>query len=498
MTNLFSVKGRAFLIFWAIIFCCLLPFIILSFFGLLASDDYILEILFRDHSFGEIQSLMYFGWTDRFTSTFLSSLFVKFGIVSRYYFMPALALLFFTWAALFFLLRTINKNILALAFSKTRIIQASFILFFLNLYTMADIASGIYWFSSAIGYQTAFVLLLLLLGCLIRRFYPSHPGKTLPNDSIAVLLIILIVGCNELVAVFLILFLFLIIALNYFCRRPVPKVLFVYLATAIIMGILITATSGVIPVRQKLMNTHTSYLNVLPIIIFRAIAVFYFILKEPIFWITAFFLFALGTGVGADPVAAGSLNIFKGKSILIPGLMITLLLVIGTLTPVLMVSKGSLPSRNLNNLIALTSLCLLTIFFITGAGNASLAQSLAPVKIPSSLLIIVLGCGLMASTSYMEAWKSVFSGYFYHAVMEDRERLIWAAKVNHQRTVTIDPYEKALRKKIHQVFPHGIFKTVNEILLERPTAIFYYNGAEDPPGIYLKYYGLDKIIVEKE
>jgi hypothetical protein len=213
---------------------------------------------------------------------------------------------------------------------------------------------------------------------------------------------------------------------------------------------------------------------------------------------TAFFLFALGVKTGANPVTAGFLSIFKGRSILIPGLVITLLLVAGTLTPVLMVSRGSLPPRSLNNLIALTTLSLLTILFVTGACNAALAQSLPPVKVSSTMVVIVLGCGLIASANYVEAWKSVFSGYFYHAVMEDRVRLMRTAKENHQRTVTIEPYGEALKKKVRQVFPHGIFETVNEILHERPTAIYYDNEAEDPSPTYLNYYGLDEIIVEKK
>lgn len=495
MTNSFSVKGRGTLILWAIVFCCLLPFVILSFLGFMASDDYTLAILYRDNSFAKAQSIMYFGWAGRFASTFLSGLFVKLGMMTSYYFVPALSLLFFTGISIYFLLTSINKLLLGGYFSPTRILQASFILLLADLYTMADIASGIYWFSSAIVYQSAFILYLLLLSCLVRRFCTSHPRQTLLKDSIALLLIVAIVGSNEVAAVFLILFLFLLIALYYYYCRSLPRILFLFLAVAVFTGILITLTSGVISVRHKLMNNHTSYLSVLPMIGFRAIAVFYYIVKEPVFWMTAFIAFVGGVRTGAGSVAAGSLKIFKGRSILIPGLGITLLLVIGTLTPVLMVSKGSLPPRSLNNLIELTILCLLTILFITGARNAVLAQSLSPVRISSLLVLLILSGGLMASASYLEAWKSVFSGYFYHAVMEDRERLLQTAKANHQRTVTIDPYEVALKKKICQVFPHGIFETVNEVLQERPAAIYYYNEAEAPSRTYLDYYGLDKILI---
>ncbi|MES1161165.1 MAG: hypothetical protein ABUM51_10435, partial [Bacteroidota bacterium] len=369
--------------------------------------------------------------------------------------------------------------------------------FFLNLYTMADLSSGIYWFSSAIVYQSAFILFLLLLGCLIRRFYKSGPRYSLLQDGWVLALILAIVGCNEVAAVFLVLFLALLIAGCTFYRRPIPRILFLYLAAAVLTGMVITLTSGVITIRHKQMNPHTSYLNVLPIIVFRAIGVFYFIVKEPLFWITAFFLWMSGVKTGAGPEATRLLHFFKGRRLLLPGLLITLLLVIGTLTPVLMASKGSLPPRSMNNLIALTTLCLLTIFFITGLSNAGLAQSLPAVKIPSAAVVLIWACGLMASANYLAAWRSVFSGYFYHAVQEDRRQIFSAAKENHQRTATILPYEEALQKRIRQVFPHGIFETVNEVLQDHPTAIYYDNEAENPSPTYLNYYGLEKITVIK-
>jgi len=497
MTNFFTSKGKGSLICWMIIFCCLLPFIILSFFGFMASDDYTLAILYRDHSFGQAQRVMYFGWAGRFASTFLSGLFVKFTDLSRYYFIPALSLLFFTWAALYFLLRSINRTLLGQLFPNIRILQASFLFFFLNLYTMADLASGIYWFSSAIVYQSAFILFLFLLGCLIRRCYKTPSRYTLLQDCLLIGLTLAIVGCNEVAAVFLILFLSLIIAGCYFYHRPIPRVLFLYLAAAILTGILITLTSGVITIRHKQMNNHTSYLNVVPIIVFRVIGVFYCIVKEPLFWITAFFLWMSGVKWGASPAAAGLLPIFKGKNLLIPGLVIILLLVIGTLTPVLMASKGSLPPRSMNNLIALTTVNLLALFFITGAGNPAVVPSLHTLKIPSVVFVLIWASGLMASANYLAAWKSVFSGYFYHAVLEDRRQIFLRAKENHQPAVTILPYEEALTEKIHQVFPHGTFETVNEVLQDHPSAIYYDNEAENPSPTYLNYYGLEKITVEK-
>jgi len=103
----------------------------------------------------------------------------------------------------------------------------------------------------------------------------------------------------------------------------------------------------------------------------------------------------------------------------------------------------------------------------------------------------------MASVNYWEAWKSVFSGYFYHAVLNDRDRQLRAAAEHHSKTGTLAPYDEALKGKIRQIFPHGIFESVNTILLEKPSLLYFYNGAETQDQRYLKYYGLDSIVIKK-
>ena len=123
----------------------------------------------------EAQAMTYFGWDGRFFSSFLKGVFTTSGIISHYYFLSALLFLLFTWFSLLVLLRTINKYLLSTFFTSETIVYASFILFGVELYTMADIASGIYWFSSVVVYQPALIAFIFLLSCLIRRFY-SNPS----------------------------------------------------------------------------------------------------------------------------------------------------------------------------------------------------------------------------------------------------------------------------------------------------------------------------------
>jgi hypothetical protein len=73
-----------------------------------------------------------------------------------------------------------------------------------------------------------------------------------------------------------------------------------------------------------------------------------------------------------------------------------------------------------------------------------------------------------------------------------------AAQRNHQTTVNLQPYEEALSQKIHEVFPHGVFATVNTLVRERPALFFREKGPDTPDNGWLNYYGLDSVTVRKE
>src|SRR5882757_11435182 len=108
MKNLFTAKPAHDRILWAAFFSCLLPFIILSFLSFMSGDDYTLYAHYHQYGFWATQRMVYTQWTGRFTSTFLGTLFMKFGLPDRYYFLHALLLFVGTWGSVFFLLSTVN------------------------------------------------------------------------------------------------------------------------------------------------------------------------------------------------------------------------------------------------------------------------------------------------------------------------------------------------------------------------------------------------------
>ena len=489
-----SVNRKPAFAFWMTIMLCLLPFVILSFLNIMALDDYGYYDEYQMRGFFGMQNDLYLRWSARYTSDFLYSLFIGPGIMHKYYFLHSLLLFFFTWGAILFLLTTLNTLLPGRQFTRSRVVSASFVLFFLFLYVQAEIATGFYWFSSALVYQTAFILFLVFAGNLVKRML--LPGAILRRDFFLLFLIVLLIGCNELVAVFLLFFLSALIAACYYYRRPVPKFLFLYLAITALIGILIIFTSGVVSVRHKIMSSDGSYAGVLPAIIFQTVATLYYIFKEPLFWLSAVALFAIGMNLSQD-AGTGAFALFRKKNIFVPGSLALLLVLILTLTAVLITTRGSLPLRALNNLTDLVTCCLLTLSFLAGIKKGADWPYITTLRLVPSFQAAILVALLMASVNYWEAWKSVFSGYFYHAVLNDRDRQLRAAAEHHRKTATLAPYDQSLKGEIRQIFPHGIFESVNTLLLERPSELFFYNGAETQDRNYLKYYGLDSIIINK-
>jgi hypothetical protein len=483
-------------VFWLLVLVGLLPFVIVAFFNSMAADDYLFYFWYRSKGFFTVQADLYHGWAGRYTSAFIIGCFVRLDLPGRYPWLPVLFYFAATWAALWYLCTVLCRNFMPV--SRMHMLQAASILFFLCLYVQADIATGFYWFSSAVVYQTGFVLFLVFVATLIGRI-TSLPVFSV-KDLFLILLIVLIAGCNEVIAVFLPLFLMSIVLACRFYDRSVPLFLWLCVAISIVAGIFIMLTSGVLYVRRPLLNADTGYLRVLPIIGFQTIAVLYYIFKEPIFWLVAILSFGLGVRLSpAGPFGSGGiLAPFRRKNIFLPGLLTMVALLVLSLTAFLMASRGSIPPRTLNNLSDLLVCLILTICFLTGVNKSGLPVRAFIPRLSPALGLGILIAVTLSSTNYLAAWKTVFSGYFYHAVLADRDRLLRTAAVEHQHSAIVLAYDAALQEKIDAVFPRGVFKSVQTILQDKPALLYFFDGAGSGDRGYAQFYGLDSIILRQK
>ncbi|MEO8591413.1 MAG: DUF6056 family protein [Flavobacteriales bacterium] len=126
-----------------------------------------------------------------------------------YRFVPV-ALILLTWAGAYVLIRTITAGIV----DRSRALFGAlvFVLVFLNV--MPDISEGIYWYTGSVTYQLANALsLFLVAGWAVVLRSPGKPGTSLPIAM--ALLVVVIVGCNELHMVFMVLLHAALLAFRY-------------------------------------------------------------------------------------------------------------------------------------------------------------------------------------------------------------------------------------------------------------------------------------------
>ena len=460
----------------------------------MAADDYQLYILDRKVGMWDGLAHVYRHWTGRYTATFIGIWLVDHNIPERFYFLHTQLLLVGVGAAFYYFLSSINKAFLGSFFSKVRLLAASLVLLLITLYVQAEISTGFYWFSSSVTYQPPFIFSLLIAGLLIRD------GASSSSKGIylapALVLVVLTCGTTEIGPIYLMLSLFVLSVFIYRTTGKIPMAPVACLVLTLITGIIIMLTSGLFSGRAKQMNGNTSLLFILPMTLFRSASVFYYILRIPAFWVVS--LLSYGLGLKLAPLECNKLRILPWgeRKILAPGLLIIAACVFLSLGPILAVTGGSFPTRSLDTLVDLTMASLLALLFMAGLMDTRTAALLKDIRIPPALPLFLLIMTLTATVPLVEAWESVFSGYFYHGMVQQRKELIRDALSEGKRTVTIEPAEAGVEEKIHARFPGGIFETVHTILLKKPALIFDDDGMEKANRAIYQYYGLDSIIVK--
>ena len=486
-------RGNYTNLIWGVFLFCLFPFLLLSFFNIMTTDDFILYNSCRDRGFLSTQSYIY-GWTGRYTATFIGSVLLEMGL-PQWYFLHTWVLLGGTWSALLFVLMTVNTMVMKRLYRPGTLASGASVLLLLFLYVQAEISTGLYWFSSAITYQPAFILFLFLVGCLIRRYYTGLRRY----DVLIMLLIFLIVGCNEIAAVFLT-FLLLTLLIGYYRTRSVGRILQFYLLVAIAADLLIVISSGLFTLRYKEMGPSGGYINIFPIVLFRAFSVFYAIFKTPLFWIAAATLYFAGAKMSYSPTLKAEPATFKERRIFIPGLIILSGLMVLTLAAITLITRGPLPQRALNNLIELTAFGLLALFFTAGILHRpdwAKAWTDVAAKMHSWVLPGLILSTMIAADAFADAWSSCFTGYFYAAAERAREKQIQAAAQSHQKTIVLEPFEESLQREIQRVFPHGTFETVHQWLQTKPALLYFAQDAENADRGYAEFCGIDSVNIER-
>jgi hypothetical protein len=181
-----------------ILFISVLPVFIISFFNHPLGDDYWMSALVRQHGFEESMILIRNTVSARYTALSLMSInplvfgnFWLFKIVPLVYILTLIAAMYFLLAALLHngSEKGRNKNAVVLA-------GAAFAITYIAV--MPGIGEGLFWTSSLVVYQLSLLLFVLWAALLVRWYI--HKNRSAWLFVAAQLNLVLIIGCNEIMA----------------------------------------------------------------------------------------------------------------------------------------------------------------------------------------------------------------------------------------------------------------------------------------------------------
>ena len=468
--------------------------IALSFFNHASADDYC--ALYKNKTFGFVgyQKYIYYNWGGRYFSNLLASIFSFKSFLISHYYLHTIVLLIFTSLATYYLVNIINKYLInnAIPLSHKIVFTA---LISINFYVAyPELSTALFWFSSAITYQTSIILLLLLFAESIRFFHCSS-NKKLVSVGLINLLVISINGTNEVAAVLCGLILFAQLAINKEKLRANKISVFTTLIVYVISITFLAIAPGN-KGRMALMDTQKS--NVffaLASSLFRVFVIYWNIFQSSLFWISllAVFMYAFKIQQKIFTLRKHTVS-FKKVSLFI-GIWTTILLTI--LVPIMIISNGSIPDRALNVLSAASIIVFTLISFYAGA-NVKDNNMLIGLKNEQlfCIIIVAVSCCIWANATSKAIAASLISGSTYSKVIEKREEKLWNAQQSRIDSISLPLIDLEMKSMIETSTQRA---TLKEWMKNKPPLLFFSDDIADTNDrkMLQDYFGLRIIYVEK-
>ncbi len=468
--------------------------LLLSFFNHAIADDY--YALFWNNKYGFLgyQKYVYLHWGGRYFSNILASIFSSHQFLIKHYYFHTLFLLLSTVTSINWLLKVVNRFIISNSVSFFhRITIAALIC--INIYVaFPEFNTALYWFSSAITYQTSFILLVLLFTACISLVYTSHHKRFFLFLFIAAL-ILLINGTNELAAIIAGFILLLMFMFNkkLFLNR---KGWLILLIAIYVISFTILATAPGNKERLALIgNTSFNLQIAMASSLFRIFIVYWNIFQSPLFWISIFslFIYTINCQVQLKGLKKISVNF---KNILISLLIWSAILLI-TLLPLMLFSNGSFPDRAINLLTEITMMVLFFIVFYIGTfiREKNILAVANNSKLFYLLLIIISSC-IYANRGSKEIVSSIISAKLYSDILSDREIKLEMASVNKSDSLFLSSVEVEMNKAVDVSSQKAMIK---EWMRKKPSLICFQDDMADSSTrkIFQEYYNIRVISSNK-
>ncbi len=484
------IFAKGLLIFSLLVF--FLPLIILPFFNHAVTDDYFCGYNLNDKGFWHYQSFIYAQWGGRFAATFTGALFAGNNFLYSHYYLHTLSLLLLNFLSLYFLTSAVSKYILKQSLSAGQKIIYSLLILALEICSVPQASTFLFWFSSAITYHLPLILIQTQIALCIMLYKKDDNASAIFLMIILPLLVFITIGFNELFIV--VQFFFIAIM---FCIKVNKKLPVLFWVAIIIAFVLSTFLLIVSPGNQQRMHgiDPKSIATGLTAILYHCSETLWYIFKNPLFWITGISVFILGNKMEIDV----HIKSFVTNSIYIKWLLpvfCIIFLVASVSVPVLALKGGIIPDRYLNPLACFLIMLFLLCFFIAGANNILKipAYNIVTGKI---LLCILFSIGLLSNGYIADAYKSVVIAPVYDHILTEREESLKKASADNKKALVKD-YDASIQELLQTKY-YNSSVTLQQLISEKPPLLFIEDdlASEHSIDILKRYYHLDSLDVSK-
>ncbi len=231
-------KNKTEIILLLALLVLVIPFLLLSFYCHPSADDFILSKLALKMDSFDYVSYMFNNWSGRYFGNFLTTINpLVFNNLFIYKLVPII-LLILLFLALFSLIKESLRRYINL--QQSLIITS--IIYVIYLDVLPDMAEGIYWYSSSTYYFTGGIFLLFLITFFLKIPNLNNFFKKFISIIICIILLVFIVGSNEIHTFLVFEFIILFIIAKLFFKKKLKLTEIVILL--VLIGVSIIAISA--------------------------------------------------------------------------------------------------------------------------------------------------------------------------------------------------------------------------------------------------------------
>ena len=483
-TGLFGITVAVFII----------GLIVLSFFNHPSADDYFALLNDKHYGFAGFQHFVYLHWGGRYFSSLIAAVFSSHLFLTSHYYLHTVLLIVLTAFSAHILLKVINRFLINKSVNSIHLLILS-LLISVNLYSVyPELSTALFWFSSAVTYQTSVILLMLIVAALISFLHVEDTKSKYFSLVSLILLIISNNGSNEvsgLLSAILMLIVFITNKRKFNSNKLyILLIVIIYLLSLLV---LIIAPGN----KERMTILDGKNINILFSVgsaFYRVFVVYFCLFQSALFWISIAGIFLYAVHV-REKIFMLKHHKTTLKTIMLFIAVWTILLLM-VLIPILILSNGSIPDRALNVLSAASLLAFFMVAFYMGIcikdkqarmvlGNLQLNYSVATV-----LLISII-----AGNASKEIASSLISASTYHRAMTARENVLNNARLLNVDSIALPQTDAAMQLVLQNNDAGNQKATIKQWMKRKPSLLFVSDDLETPESrkILQQFYGLKTI-----